>query len=476
MSRSRACDACGLRKVRCTGKLPCPNCTRAGFECAFTKNYGKPGPRGPRKATLARVKKQLQSMSHENTENEHSRLQSPDVLHDGNSESSLPSPSGSWSPSNWGSDLPLSDVMAYLETYNERMYPVWPVVDVRWLKKVLQTNPSDCEICALAFAVCASTSANLQLNLNEHQRSGSSNSPGKYSVALTDRFAGEAERYRLMYDYRESSTREAILIPLFLHLYYSTKPKRQTTSLLLREAVTLCQFMGLDNEETYSDLDPEEESYRRRTFWLLYVTERGYAMQHDAGICLSEFISLPSTDRSESQILQAFNSLVHLFVSVDGVLVNSNAGTGVGQRIWSRETLSRIQDELRQHHQWPADWNEVQRSDVSITQQWLRMLVWQLSLKNVCMSSKATDDSMSFIYPAHVSRDALQSISAVSIDALVAHGPGMVSLNSNVPLGLVLTQTLASQNIRHHKHTAGCYYLCTLAVSRHVRPDVPNTP
>ncbi|KAJ5982789.1 hypothetical protein N7451_012889 [Penicillium sp. IBT 35674x] len=285
---------------------------------------------------------------------------------------------------------------------------------------------NNCEICALVFAVCASTGAILQLNINECQEYNS-HSDGKDAKALADRFAAEAERYRLMYDYRESTTLNAIHVPLFLHFYYGTKPKPQTTSLLLREAVTLSQFMGLDKEETYFDIGSEMEAYRRRTFWLLYLTERGHAMQHGTGICLSGSIGLPSPDNGNTpHILQAFNSLVHLFASVDGILVDPQTGSGTGGRSFSRETLLRIQSELRQHHEWPAEWNEVQRSDIAITQQWLRMLVWHLSLRHVSMSSESTEDSMSFIYPTRVSGDALKSISTMSMDAVVAHGPGMV--------------------------------------------------
>lgn len=97
-------------------------------------------------------------------------------------------------------------------------------------------------------------------------------------MALADRFAVEAERYRSKYDYRESTTTEAIIIPLFLHFYYGATVRKQTTSFLLREAVTLCRLIELDREETYQGLNPEDESCRRRTFWLLYVTERGHAM------------------------------------------------------------------------------------------------------------------------------------------------------------------------------------------------------
>ncbi|KAJ5186068.1 hypothetical protein N7491_006062 [Penicillium cf. griseofulvum] len=419
MTRPRACDACAIRKVRCTGKIPCPNCTRAGFQCAFTKKCGKSGPKGPRKSTLARVSKQLWSQY-----DDHSEAELP-ASHNDNRESGI-SPHSASSTSEWKSVISFDDVLVYLKIYHERMYPVWPVIDIQRLKLALQNDPSDCETCALACAVCASTGASLKLDLDRDRESNFSVPRQEDAMALTDRFAAEAERYRSMYDYRESSTREAILVPLFLHLYYGTKLKKQTTSLLLRESVTMCQLMGLDNEETYSGLDSEEESFRRRTFWLLYVTERGHAMQHGTGTCLSESIKLPLTNnQSESQVLQAFNSLVHLFVSVDGVLIDTNKFTETEQRSCSKESLSRIQSELRQHPQWPTEWNEVQRSDVAITQQWLRMLVWQLSLRNVAMSSEPTADSMSFVYPAHVSRDALQSISSVSMDALVAHGPGM---------------------------------------------------
>jgi hypothetical protein len=250
-------------------------------------------------------------------------------------------------------------------------------------------------------------------------------------MILEDRFAVEAERYRSKYDYRESTTTEAILIPLFLHFYYGAKGKKRTTSFLLQEAVTLCRLMDLDKEEKYRDLNPEDENYRRRIFWLLYVTERGHAMQHGTPICLTKSIGLPSNDGcNKPHVLEAFNCLIHLFSAVDGVLVDPEADTKRQGQKYSMEVLSQLQHKLRPHDQWPLQWTEAQRSDIAMTQQWLRILVWQLSLRNVSMSSESADDSMSFTYPAHVSKDALRSISTVRLDALLAHGPGMVSASS----------------------------------------------
>lgn len=403
---------------------------KTGFQCSFAKGSRKPGPKGPRRSTLARVNEQLQN-GRDSRSAPRAFPSSPTLdIRVWNTEplSHPPPPSVAPSPAEWESSFTLSDVLAYLETYNQRMYPIWPVINVVKMSTAIRYDRNNPELCALAFAVCASTGAQLHLNSETQKCKGTGFPDEKDPMVLADRFAVEAERYRSKYDYRESTTIEAILVPLFLHFYYGAKGTKQTASFLLREAVTLCQLMSLDKEETYQRLSPGEESYRRRTFWLLYVTERGHAMQHGTTICLSKSISLPSDDsQNRPQVLQAFNSLVHLFASVDGVLVDPGVGTEVCHQSYSREVLSQVQQELRQHGQWPVGWNEAQRGDVAITQQWLRILVWQLSLRSVPMSREPADDSMSFSYPAHVSRDALRSISTVSLDALVAHGPGMVS-------------------------------------------------
>ncbi|KAL2818717.1 hypothetical protein BDW59DRAFT_181849 [Aspergillus cavernicola] len=430
MARPRACDACSLRKIRCAGQLPCPTCIKAGFQCTFEKRPRKSGPKGPRGTTRARVNEQLQNLRSEQTVPKPPISSSPipDEVTNWNNDGLFTSPlvAVAPSPAPWESAFTLSDVCAYLETYNQRMYPVWPVINVARLISALSADTNNCETCALAFAVCAGTGAQLQLNCDTRESTGIGLPNGMNPIPLADRFAAEAERCRSEYDYRESTTIEAILVPFFLHIYYGAKGKRQTSSFLLREAVTLCQLLDLDKEKTYQGLDPEEESYRRRTFWLLYVTERGHAMQHGTASCLAKSIGLPSSDdQNKPQVLRAFHSLVRLFASVEGVLVDSEVSAGRPNQKCSREMLVRLQHELRQRDQWPVEWNEAQRSDISVTQQWLRMLVWQLSLSNVSMSSEPGEDSMSFTYPAHVSRDALRSISTVSLDALVVHGPGM---------------------------------------------------
>ena len=55
------------------------------------------------------------------------------------------------------------------------------------------------------------------------------------------------------------------------------------------------------------------------------------------------------------------------------------------------------------------------------------MLVWQLAMKRVSMTAGASEDPLSLTYPAHVAKDSLAVLSHVSLDSIIAHGPGMVS-------------------------------------------------
>jgi Fungal specific transcription factor domain len=226
----------------------------------------------------------------------------------------------------------------------------------------LSQDPNDAEMWALAYSVCAATGAQLRLDA----AFGASAEPGSYSII--DRFAMAAERTRAMFDYKENATVNCILIPFFLHMYYSSKKKRFTATLLLREALTLCELLDLDKEAMYENLDLEEQKFRRKVFWLLFVTERGTAMQYDAAAILRNTITLPDPeDDRDPVVFAAFLSLVRLFVAVEGTLVGSGSNAG---QTFSTEMFSQLQQRLREIPQIPPHSSEVQKTDICVTQHW----------------------------------------------------------------------------------------------------------
>lgn len=44
---SRACDSCKIKKIRCTGTLPCTNCTKRRLTCAYASKYARGRPPTP---------------------------------------------------------------------------------------------------------------------------------------------------------------------------------------------------------------------------------------------------------------------------------------------------------------------------------------------------------------------------------------------------------------------------------------------
>ena len=240
------------------------------------------------------------------------------------------------------------------------MYAIWPVVDVAELLAKLRGSMDDPEACALAYSVCAATGAQLRLD-------GFETGSTQRRFKIIDRFAVEAERYRATLDCTENATVACILIPFFLHMYYSIKQKRFTSTLLLRESLTLCELLDLDKESAYATLPPEEQRYRRKVFWLLFVTERGNAMQNDLATVLRNSIELPKAeDDKDPVLLMGFLSLVRLFVAVDGTLIGGGSNHKDG--VFSTETFAKLQQQIQSN---PAESDdETQRTDICVTQQW----------------------------------------------------------------------------------------------------------
>ncbi|KKY17730.1 putative aflyd sugr sugar regulator [Phaeomoniella chlamydospora] len=415
---------------------------KAGFECSFAKKPLKPGPKGPRQTTSNRIKKQLDDIRTSGGTPKRSPSSELQSCQENGLHSSIPEP------------IAFSDVCAYLEMFHYKMYPIWPVVDRTFLIHCLGEDMKDPELSALAFAVCAATGAQLRL-------CSEPNPTTKFEqTSLCDRLAIEAEKRRLEYDYREGATVSGVLVPFFLHAYYTKKRRRYSSTLYIREAVTLAQLLGMDREASYVGLPPQEAHFRRKIFWLLFVTERGHSMQYGVAALLRPSVDLPQADDDKDpHLILAFLSLVRLFVAVDGML----AGEGVDDpgRIFTPESLEGLQRQLGHQPDFPPFSNEVQKTDVFITQQWMRMLLWQLSMKKVSLTASGPDNPLSLTYPDQIARDALSFLTRVSLDSVIAHGPGMelkifeianTLLDGGLQVRTTINLNKTKIRLKHHPH------------------------
>ncbi|KAG9982469.1 hypothetical protein KCU72_g22359, partial [Aureobasidium melanogenum] len=184
-------------------------------------------------------------------------------------------------------------------------------------------------------------------------------------------------------------------------------------------------IMGMQDENHYSQGDLIETSRRRRLYWLLFVTERAYAIQRHRPLTLHATINLPTLndDPAETVELSGFIHLVTLYKPFDDTFVGLWNKARVG---CSTEWLARLQNQLSEALPAYLHSTESQAVDLRTSQQWLRTMVWQLSISHGYLSSAAADNTMSFKYPIEISRDLIAATSGFSQAAMEVHGIGLV--------------------------------------------------
>lgn len=98
----------------------------------------------------------------------------------------------------------------------------------------------------------------------------------------------------------------------------------------------------------------------------------------------------------------------------------------------SANWLLQIQNQLTDALPEDVKCTEIQLADLSVTQQWLRSIVWQLATASGCLSSNSAAMSMNFSYPIDIARDLLSITNRVSRHSLEIHGIGLVNLDASV--------------------------------------------
>jgi len=79
---------------------------------------------------------------------------------------------------------------------------------------------------------------------------------------------------RQSYDFIEDLTLNAVISSYFVSTAYFEVNSSRKSWYYLREALTMAEDISLHVESSYVGLDETEALCRRRTFWILFVTER----------------------------------------------------------------------------------------------------------------------------------------------------------------------------------------------------------
>ena len=345
---------------------------------------------------------------------------------------SLTIPSPSWSSGPLSGDI----VDVCLDFFFTHMYATMPVLD-HSVRQLVQDVPRSPE----AYCLISSLSAfmliqpGIQLRISPAVN-GRPTSPS-VNTSLGSALMEDAMRVQKTIDYIEHPTVNAVITSFFLFACCFGLNRHNSAWYHLRQATTLAQMMGMQEESTYSSMEASESIRRRRLFWLLFVTERAYALQKHHPLSLHATIGLPDTIPTSpaTTSIASFLHLVNLYRCLDDTFVGLwNKARADCTPIW----LSQLQQQINVAlPPYLTNVPESQAADLRISQHWLRTMVWQLSISGSFLSSSSPDPAMRFTYPIEIAKDLVHVVSTFSRHALEVHGIGLIEKLFDIACTLV---------------------------------------
>lgn len=432
----QACDACHSRKVRCDGTQPCLNCIASDASCTYLAVPKKTGPKGPRRNARTRRDPPPQSS---NASSERPSQPSPAASlpndtrispeHDSTPE--LGPDEGVTGPQRC-TIIPLEVILVGLEAFFKHKYPITPILDRAQIEPYLLNLDTSSELYGLLTACCSVMVLTPELiepsPTSSPATEDSHASTAKPTLPTVDALLSETMRARRSCDWVEHPSLTSVQTSFFLFSAYFCLGKDNSAWFYLREAITTLQTLRYHEESTYADLvdDPALAKYARRMFWVLFITERAYALQRHRPLTIQQTIELPIAESAEEEnIISGFLDLIFLFQNFDNDFLNLWNLQSVGSAT-SPESLVRLQNILQFSLQNISSCTESQKADLLLTRQWLKTMVWQLCVTRALLSSSTDEESMSIAYPITIARDAIIASNIVPPTAFEANGVGIV--------------------------------------------------
>ncbi|CAD6574142.1 MAG: hypothetical protein ASARMPREDX12_006401 [Alectoria sarmentosa] len=397
-------------------------CDQAGLSCTYDAIPQKKGPKGSRAKVISELR-ETQKQSDLTTL----------MLQDGNKSYGSPPQS----PTHYTRATGLLThklIEGCTDFFFTQMYPTMPILYKDQIRHAVgdmgHSVESYCLITSFLAFMLIQPGIVLKTGYLMDQPAGSVTNPKMGSVLME-----EAIRVRKGYDYVENPTVNTVITSFFLFGCSFGLNKHNTAWFHLREATALAQILGMQDENTYMFDNVVETSRKRRLFWLLFVTERAYALQKHRPLTLHATISLPTVDQDPANYsLAGFIYLVNLYRPFDDTFIG----------LWNKSrtdcsplTLARLQQQLTEALPQFLNTTESQAADLRTSQQWLRTMVWQLSIANGFLSSTSPDTSMTFRFPIEIAKDLVEVTRQFSKQSMEVHGIGLIEKVFDVACTLI---------------------------------------
>ncbi|OJJ39501.1 hypothetical protein ASPWEDRAFT_169342 [Aspergillus wentii DTO 134E9] len=304
-----------------------------------------------------------------------------------------------------------------IEIYIEHLFPTMPVLEPSQLRQLAQ-RPREAKEDSLIYALCAFSITNMC------GKSASTFGIEKWEL-VAQYLIRESIATRQYYNHIEDCSLFSILTSFFISSVHFQMNQSHLSWFYLREAITLAQGVGIDKESFYHGMDPLADLYYRRTFYILLVSERSFAIMRHKPILLSQTISPPEVIiKEQHEVDPGFRQLIRTFSQLSEGFIALWNESDTGICIPSTE-LEHLQNHFELSPDDIGPLFDTQKADLIVTQHWLRLVAWKTALRHGRLSSNSRSRSTTFSYPEQVAHSLLSALSALPSLSIEVHGMGI---------------------------------------------------
>ncbi|KAI5276003.1 hypothetical protein E4T47_01035 [Aureobasidium subglaciale] len=364
----------------------------------------------------------------------------------------------------WPKTISQEALLPWIDVYFKRLHSTVPLLSrtMIYQEMLLRTHHHDPQFGAMLLALCAfAMTQPVQI----------------HEVALTPSRSVQARmlleesiKMRMTVDFGEHPSVYMILTSFFIFACLFGNGQHKAAHHRLREAVDLANSLSMHLPQAYDRLDAETREQWLRTYLVLSVTERAYALQkrHSIGFrgspainayfmrAFSSSSSSMNQDQADAVGMTGLLYLMETFDAIDESVVECWAGyckysDGRCETFDRRQAVRMFRAQRRAREgcmvgklsfepsaylQPLPQLLESQLADISVTQFWLLNRLWELCMSHGLLLDSSDHAELRYDFAYQVANELLNACDSLSLCSMEVHGVGLVEKVYDIALSL----------------------------------------
>ncbi|CAD0114541.1 unnamed protein product, partial [Aureobasidium uvarum] len=373
----------------------------------------------------------------------------------------------------WPKTISQEALLPWIDIYFKRLHPTVPVLSrtMIYQEMLLRTHHHNPQFGAMLLALCAFA---MTQPVQIHEVASTPSRSVQARMLLE-----ESIKMRMTVDFGENPSVYMILTSFFIFACLFGNGQHKAAHHRLREAVDLANSLSMHLPQAYDSLDLETREQWLRTYLVLSVTERAYALQkrHSIGFRGSPAVnayfmrafgssaSSMNQDQTDTIGMTGLLYLMETFDAIDESVVECWAGyckysDGRCETFDRRQAIRMFRAQRRAREGCligclsfePStsllplqQLLESQQADISVTQFWLTNRLWELCMSHGLLLDSSDHAELRFDFAYHIANELLSTCDVLNLASMEVHGVGLIEKVYDIAMSVVKAMNSSSQ-------------------------------